>query len=95
VLHGVRHSTRAALPEAVAHTAFGPRLEAAAATLSVPNRVSRDDAVELIEELFSARISSGTADAILSGNALNAYLFLGSRGAGFIRPESPSTGWLS
>ncbi|HTR89453.1 MAG TPA: hypothetical protein VMG62_05010, partial [Solirubrobacteraceae bacterium] len=35
------------------------------ATLSVRNRVSRDDAVELCEELFGVRISSGTVDAIL------------------------------
>lgn len=58
--------TRAALPEAVAWSAFGPRLQAAVASISVGNRVSRSDAVELIEELFGARISSGTVDAILS-----------------------------
>ncbi len=61
--------TRAALPGEVAHSSFGPRLEAAVATLSVRNRVSRDDAVELIEELFGARISSGTVDAILARTA--------------------------
>ena len=57
--------TRAALPDEVARSCFGPRLEAAVATLSVRNRVSRQDAVELIEELFAARISSGTVEAIL------------------------------
>lgn len=62
-------STRAGLPGEVAWSSFGPRLEAAVATLSVRNRVSRDDAVELIEELFGARISSGTVDAILSRTA--------------------------
>jgi hypothetical protein len=36
------------------------------ATVSVRNRVSRDDAVELCEELFGARISSGSVDAILT-----------------------------
>lgn len=61
--------TRAALPEEVARSCFGPRLEAAVATLSVRNRVSHDDAVELIEELFGARISSGTIDAILTRTA--------------------------
>jgi transposase len=61
--------TRAALPEEVTRSSFGPRLEAAVATLSVRNRVSRDDAVELIEELFGARISSGTVDAILTRTA--------------------------
>jgi hypothetical protein len=54
------------LPEEIARSCFGPGLEAAVSTLSVRNRVSRDDAVELCEELFSARISSGTVDAILS-----------------------------
>jgi transposase len=57
--------TRAKLPEEVARSCFGPRLEAAVGALSVRNRVSRDDAVELCEELFGARISSGTVDAIL------------------------------
>jgi transposase len=61
--------TRAALPDEVASSSFGPRLEAAVAAISVRNRVSRDDAVELIEELFGARISSGTVDAILSRTA--------------------------
>lgn len=60
---------RAELPEEVAHSCFGPRLEAAVSTLSVRNRVSRDDAVELVEELFGARISSGTVDAILARTA--------------------------
>jgi transposase len=58
--------TRAKLPDEVARSCFGARLEAAVTTLSVRNRVSRDDAVELIEELFGARISSGTVDAILT-----------------------------
>lgn len=61
--------TRAALPEEVVWSAFGPRLQAAVASISVRNRVSRGDAVELIEELFGARISSGTVDAILSRTA--------------------------
>jgi transposase len=61
--------TRAALPDEAACSAFGPRLQAAVATLSVRNRVSRDDTVELIEELFGARISSGTVDAILTRTA--------------------------
>jgi transposase len=40
--------------------------------LAVRNRVSRRDTVELCEELFGARISSGTVDAILAraGEAL-------------------------
>src|SRR5437660_1868285 len=47
-------------------SAFGPRLQAALVALSVRNRVSRRDVVELAEELFSARISTGTVDAILA-----------------------------
>jgi len=54
------------LPEGVAKSSFGARLQAAVATLSVRNRVSREDAVELCEELFGARISSGAVDAILA-----------------------------
>jgi transposase len=57
---------RAALPDEVGRSCFGPHLQAAVATLSVRNRVSRDDAVECCEELFGARISSGTVDAILT-----------------------------
>jgi transposase len=52
--------------------AFGPRLEAAVATLSVRNRVSRRDLVELAGELFGANMSIGTIDAIVqrTGEAL-------------------------
>jgi transposase len=66
---GCGRRTRAALPGEVARSSFGPRIQAAVATLSVRNRVSRDDAVELIEEMFAARISSGTVDAILTRTA--------------------------
>jgi transposase len=58
--------TRGQLPTEVAKSSFGPRLQAAVATVSVRNRVSRSDAVELCEELFGARISAGTVDAILA-----------------------------
>jgi transposase len=57
---------RGELPPQVSKSSFGPRLQAAVATVSVRNRVSRDDAVELCEELFGARISSGSVDAILT-----------------------------
>jgi len=49
----------------VAASAFGPRFHAAVAVLSVRNRVSRRDVVECCEQLFGARISAGTVDAIL------------------------------
>jgi transposase len=62
---GCGEHTRGQLPAEVAHGAFGPRLQAAVAALSVRNRISRRDVVELSEELFCARISTGTVDAIL------------------------------
>lgn len=58
--------TRAKFPKDVAQSAFGPRLQAALAALSVRNRVSRRDVVELAEELFAARVSTGSIDAILA-----------------------------
>jgi transposase len=57
---------RASLPAGVAASAFGPRFQAAVAVLSTRNRVSRRDVVELCEQLFGARVSSGTVDAILT-----------------------------
>ena len=61
---GARRTGR--LPDEVAASAFGPRLQAAVVTLSVRNRISRRDVVELCEQLFSSRISTGTVDAILA-----------------------------
>src|SRR5262245_60751313 len=58
--------TRAKFPNEVARSAFGARLQAAIAALSVRNRVSRRDVVELAEELFAARISAGAVEAILA-----------------------------
>ena len=66
---GCGRRTRATLPVKAARSCFGPRLEAAVAAISVRNRVSRCDAVELCEELFGARISSGTVDAIIARTA--------------------------
>jgi transposase len=63
---------RGELPAGCATSAFGPRYHAAIAVLSVRNRISRRDVVELCEQLFGSRISSGTIDAILArvGDAL-------------------------
>jgi transposase len=74
-LHHLRCShcgrvTRAKFPDHVPPGAFGPRLEAAIATLAVRNRVSRRDTVELVGELFGARLSTGSIDAILGRTAL-------------------------
>lgn len=63
---GCGEHTRAELPREVSRSSFGPRLEAAITTLSVRNRISRRDLVELAEQLFGSRISTGTVDAILS-----------------------------
>jgi transposase len=57
------------LPAEVVASAFGPRLQAAIVTLSVRNRISRRDVVELCEQLFCSRISTGTVDAILARTA--------------------------
>ena len=62
---GCGEAVRTELPRDVTQSAFGPRLQAAIATLSVRNRISRRDVVELCEQLFSSRISTGTVDTIL------------------------------
>ncbi len=59
----------ATLPADVPPGAFGPRLEAAIATLAVRNRISRRDTVELVRELFGARLATGSIDAILRRTA--------------------------
>jgi transposase len=71
-LHRLRCSrcaaeTRAELPSDVPRGAFGPRLQAAVATLAVRNRVSRRDTAELLRELFGAELSTGTIDAMVQG----------------------------
>jgi transposase len=57
---------RAQLPRELTTSSFGPRLQAALIALSVRNRISRRDVVELGEELFGARLSTGSVDAILT-----------------------------
>jgi len=56
--------TTASLPAGVAGSAFGPRLRAAIVTLTARNRISRRGIAELAGELFGARLSSGSVDAI-------------------------------
>jgi transposase len=48
---------------------LGPKLEAAIASLTVRNRLSRRQLVELMDELFGCPIAVGTIDAILSRTA--------------------------
>ena len=66
--------TRAELPVGVSRSAFGPRLQAAAVTLAVRNRVSRRDTTELARELFGVELATGSVDAIVqrAGEALAA-----------------------
>jgi transposase len=66
---GCGERARGKLPREVGQSVFGPRLQAAIATLSVRNRISRRDVVELSEQLFTSRISTGTVEAILSRTA--------------------------
>lgn len=66
---GCGERTRAQLPAEVSNSAFGPRLQAAIAALSVRNRISRRDVAELSEELFGVRICAGSVDAILTRTA--------------------------
>jgi len=62
-------TTRAELPVGVPRGCFGPKLEAAIATLTVRNRLSRRLLVELMDELFGCPLASGTIDAILTRTA--------------------------
>jgi transposase len=77
-------------------SAFGSRFQAAVATLSTRNRISRRDVVELCEQLFSSRISTGTVESILArtGDALaepHAELLGALRGSGAVNMDE--TGW--
>jgi hypothetical protein len=69
---GCGEQTRSELPGEIVQSAFGPCFQAAVATLCTRNRVSRRDVVELCEQIFGSRISTGTVDAILArtGEAL-------------------------
>jgi transposase len=85
-----------ALPAQIASSSFGPRLQAAIVTLSVRNRISRRDTVELCEQLFASRISTGTIDAILTraGDALAApYTDLLDRVRAAVAVNMDETGW--
>ncbi len=62
-------TVRAELPAGVPRGCFGPKLEAAIASLTVRNRLSRRQLVELMEELFGCPIAIGTIDAILTRTA--------------------------
>jgi len=93
---GCARTVTAVLPAAIASSAFGPRLQAAIVTLSIRNRISRRDVVELCEQLFASRISTGTIDAILTraGDALTeSYADLLDRVRGAEALNMDETGW--
>jgi hypothetical protein len=66
---GCGRVVRAELPPGVPRGCFGPKLEAAIAVLTVRNRLSRRQLVELLNELFGCPIAVGTIDAILTRTA--------------------------
>jgi transposase len=100
-LHGVccpecATRTRAALPREVPRSAFGPRLQAAVATLAVRNRVSRRDTTELARELFGVELATGSVDAIVqrAGEALaGPYTQLEQRIRSASAVNIDETGW--
>jgi transposase len=59
-----RARTSAALPDELAGSPFGCRLQAALVTLAAAYRVSRRGITELARDLFGVTLSTGTADAI-------------------------------
>jgi transposase len=65
-------TTRASLPAGVTASAFGPRLQAAVATLATRQRLSRRQISEMLGELHGCPVSVGAIDAIIGrvGEAL-------------------------
>jgi transposase len=59
-----RIRTAASLPLGIAGSAFGPRLQAAIATLTAAYRISRRGIAELARDLFGVELSAGAVDAI-------------------------------
>jgi len=59
-----RARTSARLPDGIGVSAFGPRLQAAVVTLTARHGISRRGISELARDLFGARLSAGTVDAI-------------------------------
>lgn len=89
-------TVRAELPAGVPRGCFGPKLEAAIAALTVRNRLSRRQLVELMDELFGCPVATGTIDAILTrtGQTLEPVyqsLLEQTRAAGALNIDE--TGW--
>jgi transposase len=84
-----RARTSARLPELIAASAIGPRLQAAVVTLTARHRISRRGICELAHDLFGARLSTGGVDAIcqrasdaLAGTHLQLQDWVLDQGAG-------------
>src|SRR4051794_35625882 len=52
------------LPELIAASAVGPRLQAAVLTLTARHRISRRGICELAHDMFGVNLSTGAVDAI-------------------------------
>jgi transposase len=59
-----RAKTSAQLPQMLAESVFGPRLQAAVVTLTARHRISRRGITELARDLFGVMLSTGSVDAI-------------------------------
>ena len=59
-----RARTSARLPQEIAGSPFGPRLQAAVVTLTARHRISRRGITELARDLFGTWLSTGAVDAI-------------------------------
>jgi len=59
-----RARTSARLPEVIASSPFGPRLQAAVVTLTARHRISRRGITELAHDLFGVTLSTGSVDAV-------------------------------
>jgi transposase len=69
---GCGEVTQAELPDELPRERFGPRMQAAVATLAAGFRLSRRQVTELCSELFGVQVAVGTVDAIVQrqGGAL-------------------------
>lgn len=65
VVCGCGASTSAGLPVGVSGQAFGPRLQAAVATLATRQRLSRRQIREVLAGMFGCEVSVGCVDAII------------------------------
>jgi transposase len=59
-----RSRTSARLPEQIAGSVFGPRLQAAIVSLTAGYRISRRAIIELARDLFGVNLSTGSVEAI-------------------------------